>query len=367
VSTPDLEAYRDYTDWYVWAKRNLSMESTVCHGAAASATEVMQSGGTRVHAIEAARRSFSTGGHAVSGAADVRRRTYAEWFDWARRELGGVREQQHAAAAAALRTLDAGHGANVAMANARAAAGMGPPDPQPLAPPPPPPAAPPAPMAPAHWPGSAPPPPPPPPPPAQPPVGPPAYQATAPPPSYPPPGYAPAYAAPAYAPPGYAYAPRAVAPALPYAGFGRRLVAFLLDLLIGVGAWVAVVAAITFVIAGVMLSVGGQTLNTFTQAIPGWVTLSYYPLGLVMTWLYYTLAEASRWQGTVGKLALGIKVTDVNGARISWLRANARYWAKLLSFLIVGVGFLMIAFTERGQGLHDMLAQTLVITRRPPS
>ena len=51
----------------------------------------------------------------------------------------------------------------------------------------------------------------------------------------------------------------------------------------------------------------------------------------------------------------------------SWPRANARYWAKLLSFLIAGVGFLMIAFTERSQGLHDLLAGTLVIRRPPPS
>ena len=341
MSTPDLAVYREYADWYVWAKRNLSMESTVCHAAAAAATAVIESGGAREQAIEAARRSFSTGAHAVSGDADLRRRTYAEWFDWARRELGGVREQQHAAAAAALRTLDAGQGANVAMANARAAAGMGPADPQPLAPLPP---APPPPLAQAGWPG-----PPPPPPPA-----------------YAPPGYAPAYAPPAYAP-GFAPAPRVAAPALPYAGFGRRLVAFLLDLLVGVGAWLAVVAALTFVLAGVMLSVGGQTLNTFPESVPGWVNLSYYGLGLVMTWLYYTLAEASRWQGTVGKMALGVKVTDAAGARISWPRANARYWAKLLSFLIAGVGFLMIAFTERSQGLHDMLAGTLVIRRPPPS
>jgi uncharacterized RDD family membrane protein YckC len=188
-----------------------------------------------------------------------------------------------------------------------------------------------------------------------------------PPPTYPPPGYAPASAPPAYAPPGYAYAPRAALPALPYAGFGRRLVAFMIDFAIGVGAWLALIAAVTFVIAGVLLAAGGKTVDTFAQAIPGWVSWTYYGLGLVMTWLYYTLAEASRWQGTVGKLALGIKVTDDTGARISWPRANARYWAKLLSFLMAGVGFLMIAFTDRHQGLHDMLARTLVITRRPPS
>lgn len=348
MSTLDIEAYRAYADWYVWAKRNLSMESAVCHAAAAAATEVVRAGGTREQAIEAARRSFSTGAHAVMDTGDVRRRTYAEWFDWARRELGGVREQQHAAAAAALRTLDAGAGANVAMANARAAAGVGPPDAQPLPP--------------------APPPPPPPPQPPQPPLGPPAYQAAAPPPAYPPPGYTPGYAAaPAYAPPAYAYAPQWAAPPAPYAGFGRRLVAFLLDLLIGTAAWLALVVAFTLVLAAVLLAGRQVTVDSFAKAQPVWVDLAYYGLGVVMTWLYYTLAEASRWQGTVGKLALGIKVTDEAGARISWPRANARYWAKLLSFLIGAGGFLMIAFTQRRQGLHDLLARTLVVRRRPPS
>ena len=82
--------------------------------------------------------------------------------------------------------------------------------------------------------------------------------------------------------------------------------------------------------------------------------------------LYYTLLEASRWQATIGKRALHIQVTDDAGARLTWLRANGRYWAKLLSFLILGIGFLMILFTERRQGLHDLIAGTLV-SRRPPS
>src|SRR5207248_362829 len=128
VSTADFEQYADYTEWYVWAKRNLSIESSVCHAAAAAASGVIASGGTREQAIEAARRSFSSGAHALPDPADGRSRTCAEWFVWARRVLGGVREQQHAAAAAALRTLDQGQGANLAMANARVAAGMGAPE-----------------------------------------------------------------------------------------------------------------------------------------------------------------------------------------------------------------------------------------------
>ena len=62
-----------------------------------------------------------------------------------------------------------------------------------------------------------------------------------------------------------------------------------------------------------------------------------------------------------------IEVTGESGARISWLRANARYWSKAISFLMLGIGFLMVAFTARRQALHDMVAGTLVVSRRPPS
>ncbi|HEX6349773.1 MAG TPA: RDD family protein [Candidatus Dormibacteraeota bacterium] len=337
TSSPDFDAYREYTDWYVWAKRNLSIESSVCHAAAAAATAVTESGGTREQAIEAARRSFTSGGHAQADAGDLRRRTYAEWFDWARRELGGLREQQHAAAAAALRTLDQGLGANVAMNHARAASGAGPPEPPSM---PPPPA--------AAGPGPT-----------------PYAPAPMPPPPPPPPYYAPG--AP-YVPPGYAYyGPPAALPAQssPYAGFWRRLAAFLLDTVIGVGVWAAVVFLITFVLLALLLATG-STLDNYSSRVPGWISFAYYALGVVMTWLYFTLLEASAWQATVGKHALGLRVTNAAGARLSWLRANARYWAKLLSFLMLGIGFLMIVFTERKQALHDLIAGTLV-SRRPPS
>jgi hypothetical protein len=76
-----IDQAQEYGDWYVWAKRNLSPQSSVCHGAAAAATDVIAAGGTREQAIEAARRAFSTGGHVTAAPSDLRRRTYAEWFD----------------------------------------------------------------------------------------------------------------------------------------------------------------------------------------------------------------------------------------------------------------------------------------------
>lgn len=128
-----------YAEWFVWAKRNLVNDVTVSHVAAAAATEAETDGGSREQAIAAARQSLTTGAHRASpGPAELRRRSYAEWFDWARRELGGVREQQHEAARAAIAALDAGQGIDAALTAARQAvgAGLAPPAPPPPAPPP---------------------------------------------------------------------------------------------------------------------------------------------------------------------------------------------------------------------------------------
>lgn len=81
----------------------------------------------------------------------------------------------------------------------------------------------------------------------------------------------------------------------------------------------------------------------------------------IFTWLYSALLESSAKQGTLGKVVLGLKVTDYNNQRISFARASARYFSKFLSAIILMVGFIMVAFTSRKQGLHDMIAGTLVI------
>jgi uncharacterized RDD family membrane protein YckC len=70
--------------------------------------------------------------------------------------------------------------------------------------------------------------------------------------------------------------------------------------------------------------------------------------------------ESSSYQATLGKMIFGMKVTDLYGNRISFARATGRHFAKILSGMILGIGFIMVAFTERKQGLHDLLAGTLV-------
>jgi uncharacterized RDD family membrane protein YckC len=136
-----------------------------------------------------------------------------------------------------------------------------------------------------------------------------------------------------------------------YAGFWRRLAAVLIDGLL-VGA----------IIAPLVMAFGEG--ETYAEAVR---STSGSSIQTVITWLYYALMESSAKQATVGKLVLGILVTDLEGRRIGFGRATGRHFAKILSALILGIGFLMVAFTERKQGLHDMVAGTLVIRGKAPS
>lgn len=78
---------------------------------------------------------------------------------------------------------------------------------------------------------------------------------------------------------------------------------------------------------------------------------------------YYVLMESSKYQGTLGKIALGMKVVDKNGMRIDLSKAILRNLSKILSALILGIGYFMIIFDDRKQGLHDKIADTFVVKR----
>lgn len=78
-------------------------------------------------------------------------------------------------------------------------------------------------------------------------------------------------------------------------------------------------------------------------------------------WLYYALMESSSKQATIGKLALGLRVTDLNLHPIDFGRATGRYFGKIISGLLLLIGYIMAGITERKQALHDILAGTLVI------
>jgi len=142
----------------------------------------------------------------------------------------------------------------------------------------------------------------------------------------------------------------------PFAGFWARFVAFLLDNIV-LGALTLLVVRIlaiglpagtpTEAMEGVKVYVGGLHIET--------------TIGALLAWLYWAGLESSRYQATLGKLALGICVTDMEGKRISFLRATGRYFGKILSGLTLFLGFMMAGWTKRKQALHDIMASCVVI------
>ena len=80
-------------------------------------------------------------------------------------------------------------------------------------------------------------------------------------------------------------------------------------------------------------------------------------------WIYHAAFESSSKQATPGQMALGIKVTDLNGRRIGFGKASGRFFGRILSMAIFFIGCIMIAFTEKKQGLHDKMAGCLVVKK----
>lgn len=169
----------------------------------------------------------------------------------------------------------------------------------------------------------------------------------------------------------------------PYAGFWRRVIAFIIDQAL----------TIPFLFVGMYLAFGFG-LEQFTGLLAGRVILNpailmWYAGASAGIILYYHMAfESSSWQATPGKLLLGIKVTDSSGVQIGMIRAVFRAWplwlsgvaiiiAVLIDFhprassnplvlivmLLSLVACVVVAFTQTKQGLHDMMAGTLIVRR----
>lgn len=79
--------------------------------------------------------------------------------------------------------------------------------------------------------------------------------------------------------------------------------------------------------------------------------------------LYKGLMQSSKTQASLGKMALGIIVADEQGGRITLSKAILRELSTYLSALILGIGFLMAAWTKKKQALHDMLVHTVVLKK----
>jgi uncharacterized RDD family membrane protein YckC len=161
--------------------------------------------------------------------------------------------------------------------------------------------------------------------------------------------------------------PMVIVPAVPYAGFWLRAVAYLLDvIIIGIVA-VPIVVALA-VVTGASAALSAMAENNDQQALAGLSAVLFFCLLFVIVlgglWLYYALLESSNWQGTVGKKTLGLIVTDMEGRRVSFGRATARFFSRIITGLVpLLIGYILAGITAKKQALHDMIAGTLVLRK----
>jgi uncharacterized RDD family membrane protein YckC len=142
-----------------------------------------------------------------------------------------------------------------------------------------------------------------------------------------------------------------------YGGFWIRVLAYIIDAMIL--QFASTILAMVGV--GVLIAAAGAGDTAIGAAV-----VLVYGLILPLNWLYFAIMESSVWQGTLGKQALKLVVADESGERIGFGRATGRYFAKILSLLIILVGFFMVGWTQRKQGLHDLIAGTLVCRSDSP-
>lgn len=142
-----------------------------------------------------------------------------------------------------------------------------------------------------------------------------------------------------------------------YGGFWKRVMAYIVDIIV-----ISIPVTLLFG-SGMSLGVDEQTPGTYDVHLNLDMTLPEFII-LLISWVYFAGLESSEWQGTIGKRLLGMRVTDTEGGRITFFRATGRYLSKFLSSALLMIGFIMVAFTAKKQGLHDMIAGTLVVNRR---
>lgn len=144
-----------------------------------------------------------------------------------------------------------------------------------------------------------------------------------------------------------------------YAGFWIRFCAAFIDGLLLIVAQYAVHLVILLPLGGSL----DEVFNESTSKAGIAADLISSLAGLIGGWLYEALMTSSAHQATLGKLAVGIKVTGMDGRRITFARATGRHFAKYISQLTILIGYIIAAFTAKKQSLHDLIASTLVVKK----
>ncbi|HTS00052.1 MAG TPA: RDD family protein [Bacteroidota bacterium] len=149
-----------------------------------------------------------------------------------------------------------------------------------------------------------------------------------------------------------------------YAGFWMRFIASVIDgVLLGI---VNIIILVPFLsLVGITAAARASDVDMENEGAGLMIALlSTYFISMLAVviagWLYFALMESSARGATLGKMALGLRVTTLGGDRIGFGRATGRYFGKILSSIFF-IGYIMAAFTARKQALHDMMAGCLVI------
>ena len=155
-----------------------------------------------------------------------------------------------------------------------------------------------------------------------------------------------------------------------YAGFWLRFVAYIID-------YIVIQILQTFLIIPLLAMFGISFFATdgfdfsymdeeeviamvlaFVGAASTFILLAY-----LLQILYFTIMEASKFQATLGKMALGLKVTDMDGKPLDFVKAFLRNLSKIISGMLLLIGYIMAGLTDKKQALHDMIAGALVVKK----
>jgi uncharacterized RDD family membrane protein YckC len=155
-----------------------------------------------------------------------------------------------------------------------------------------------------------------------------------------------------------------------YAGFWLRVVAAIIDgLILGIPLVAIGFALFASTLPLLMRMQGGEPpMLIFAAIMPRVIVFGV--IYIVGSWLYWAGMESSEWQATLGKKALGLYVTDMEGHRTTFGRTSGRFWAgrgvsivPYLGGLYFIISCIMAGLTEKKQALHDMIANCLVMRR----
>jgi uncharacterized RDD family membrane protein YckC len=154
--------------------------------------------------------------------------------------------------------------------------------------------------------------------------------------------------------------PASPARVIPFAGFWIRLAAYIIDFAI-----IQVTVGIASFTLGIVIGVVGVASKMDQQGVQSFAGILGGLVGVVLTLLYYSRFPASRWQATPGKRLLNLYIIRTDGKRVGAWLALGRYFAYFLSGLPLGVGFLMILWSDQKKGLHDIVCDTRVVYGKP--